>query len=344
MAQWDNSAINTVRLSMMFNQVLNSKSLAIPIGASNRAVLRCLLGDMTAPPNLQSGKSATFERMTMTTGNAIEVKLMGTRGTYSGVTDGTTSRSASYTSDRFGSAKFEWTHYVVEEDIAVADIDQCKGSQAKTTSLLDEYTNFFAEKMRDTLASSVAGSAANSVTNMGGIFHAIDDSNVYGNIDRSDATNINYRSYTVNCSGTSGQAALTLSDIKLAQNTVRDKGGSAKYAFCDLATYGLVEKLVETLGAQGFAYVNPGETAVYGAPSFSYNGTYFVFDSNCPPNRIAIVSPEWWTVYLNSDNFRSGQLTRNTGTKSSYVYFNDYYAALVCKNPAANAKIKNVYL
>jgi hypothetical protein len=284
-----------------------------------------------------------FERLERISGNQIEVKLLGALDSISTVADGSAeiaTATPAYTSNMFGSATFDLTHYAQTKGVPSSEYNRIQGKEAKTLKYVDDVFNQLMLSLENTIGTAINGTAAPARTTLGSWVYAVSDGvstgetgyAVYG-LDRSDAGNIDYRSY-VNI--TTGD--LTLSKIRLVKNQNRIHGGKNQLGVCETSVYTKLQSLVE-------AYTvieSDADWQQFGGEYTQYGKTRFVLDQRSPTQTMGILDPESFVFYQNMINFTEAGFIRAPHLVAGYVLPWECWTQLICVQPSRNGKLTGI--
>src|SRR5947199_5780584 len=157
---WTGTSLNNNVLAQVFNQLYNTK--AIEMVRKENGLLYAILGKSWRDANPKTG--VKFERMEKITGNSIEVKLLGVLDTISTVADGSAelaTQTPTYTSNMFGSATFDLTHYAQTKGIPSSEYNRIQGKEAKTLKYVDDVFNQVMLSLEKTIGDGINSTATN---------------------------------------------------------------------------------------------------------------------------------------------------------------------------------------
>ncbi len=274
MALYDSSGINNNVIASVFNK-LYSQKFVNTIRRRN-STLYAILGkqEIGQTPGLES-----FEGLVNSEGNNIEVRVMGklrSVPTVANATAAIATATLSYDADVFGAMTFDYTHFADTLPIPTNDLLKIRGNMTKTASYIDDLFNHVVFSLEATLGNAITAVPTGTFTaalfttgtrtTMVSLFNAISDgtstystTNVnyfypatdsfmgrwYGNIDRNDSTNAQFRSavYGGTSEASAGAGQLTLSKLYTLMNRQIALGGNPTIAISDALVHGYIQAL-----------------------------------------------------------------------------------------------------
>lgn len=346
MALWAGTAINTNETAMVFNKLANKKAIAMV--RDKNAFTYAVLGKEETGST--PGSSTGFQRLKQTTGKDVEVKLLGELATPATAADSTQVDAATVTwnDNMFGAAVFPYAHYSNVFPIPESELDRFRGDELKTLNYLDEFFDYamlsyenvwgtafgksssLAEPSRTVLGSYVFAIAGN---NTGAVDWA-NNGSTYGTINRADSANVDFRG---NYYGAQGD--LTLPKIRTAKNACVVKGYKPSFAVAAETVYGKVEQLVEAYSQVTY----DKQWSEFGGEYVRYAGMAFALDPYAASGQLAIMTPETWLLYMNSNQpFTSTGVVKDVTKIATYVLHTTFWMQLVCKAPCGNAILTGI--
>lgn len=349
MALYDDSTINTTKLAMAFNRIVNRK--AIPVCAKDNSLLWMLLGMkdpyelsevFDAPGVPASARRPSIARVNVISGLEHEVRFFGNPDTVSAVTDGADEIAAhtpTTNPNKFGAGTAKLTHLQKTFDILVSDVEKLAGKELKGRSYLDEEADSWMQAYADALGTGVHSANNQNDGTVGGWRYAISDGTeagleTYLGIDRADATNVNFQSIV---NGTIG--AIALADLRDLKYELRSRGSRTDMAICNWETYADIAALLE---ANERIIRDESHWTNYGAEWFVYANTRYVMDGYAPTAQLAMIDTRDWEVIFRQRGFNISDMKRNPGTKSSYYCITDFWFGLICKNTKRQGKLTGI--
>ena len=338
---WTGTTLNNNVLAQVFNQLYNTK--AIEMVRKENGLLYAILGKSWRDANPKMG--VKFERLEKITGNQIEVKLLGVLDTISTVADGSAelaTQTPTYTSNMFGSATFDLTHYAQTKGIPSSEYNRIQGKEAKTLKYVDDVFNQVMLSLEKTIGDGINGTASNAPdrTHLGSWVYAVSDGvssgetgyATYG-LDRSDSGNIDYRgTVTINTGD------LTLGKIRALKNTIRTKGGKNQLGVAETSVFTKLQMLVEA-----YTEIESNEDwAQFGGEYVQYGKTRYVLDQRAPTQVLGILDPESFVFYQNMINFTEAGFIRAPHLVAGYVLPWECWCQLICVQPSRNGKLTGI--
>ncbi|MBS1721399.1 MAG: hypothetical protein JSS66_00160 [Armatimonadetes bacterium] len=339
MARYDNSTINNDALAMAFNEYVTRT--ALPIAARRYGFVSGVLGAEADIFKRGDSSWAGMERIQTISGNKYEFMLEPARATYASTVQGSSELAALTASmpNQHGANEFGLTLIPINEHIPNSRLQRLQGPNLKGAPYVDQMFEKIRRNWIYTLAAGFSSNNNQSDSAIGGWNYAIASGNVYGNVDRSDSTNADYRGVTASVSG----AALTLADIDSLRINVMANGGLPTFAVCNAAVMKIVYNLVRTAGGHNLVqYENGGDRFLYSAPYFSYAGIAFLLDEQAPSQTLGVFTPDTWSVVVNEGGFNVNGIMDNPGTVHGSLFRASCYAGLFCKIPGHNGKIYDI--
>ena len=338
---WTGTTLNNNVLAQVFNQLFNTK--AIEMVRHENGLLYAILGKSWRDANPKFPVS--FERLERISGNQIEVKLLGALDTISTVADGSAEIATStpaYTSNMFGAATFDLTHYAQTKGIPSSEYNRIQGKEAKTLKYVDDVFNQIMLSLENTIGNAINASSpsAPSRTNLLSWIWAVSDGTssgessyaVYG-LDRSDSGNADYRAYV---NPTTGD--LTLNKIRIVKNNVRTKGGKNQLAIAETSVFTKLQMLLEA-----YTTITSDEDWVdFGGEYVKYGKTRYILDQRSPTQTLGIIDPESWVWYQNMINFTEAGFIRAPHLVAGYVLPWECWCQLICLQPSRNGKLTGI--
>lgn len=344
MAIWDDGGINSNETSFVFNRLYDKKSTAIV--RKKKGFLYAALGK----PNIGKGdKVPPFERQRNITGNKIEVRLLGELDTPVALARANQLDDVTLTwnSDARGGSQFGVSQWPWTKPIVRSEIDRFRGDEAKTLSYLDEIFEevmLSFEKAWSTALNQVGSINYNaSESALGSYLYAImgidgawtTNPDTYGDLNRQDSGNSDYRGYYLGSAGT-----LTLPKIFTAKLAIEDYGGNATAGFASSGVYSKINQLLENQ-----VYVTYSEEWNQFSGSYlKYNGTVFCYDPDTPSGYLSLITPESWRLYKRDDApFTEAGLVPAFWKKGQpYVLPVNVWMQMICRHPAQNGILAGI--
>ena len=339
MALWNGTTLNNNVLAQVFNQLFNTK--AIEMVRHENGLLYAILGKSWRDSNPNVGTQ--FERLERISGNQIEVKLLGALDTISTVADGSAELASStpaYTSNMFGSATFDLTHYAQTKGVPSSEYNRIMGKEAKTVKYVDDVFNQVLLSLENQIGNDLGGSNAPARTTLGGWQYAVSDGvssgessySSYG-LARSDSANVDFRSYVNPNTGD-----LTLGKIRYVKNQNRVHGGKNQIGLAEISVFTKIQQLVE-------AYTvieSNSDWAEFGGEYVQYGKTRYIMDQRGPTGVMGILDPESWVFYQNMINFTEAGFIRAPHLVAGYVLPWECWCQLICLQPSRNGKLTGI--
>jgi len=334
MALWNGTAINTNETAMVFNQLANAKTVAMI--TKRNALLHAFLGD----GDTSDGLYIRAQKNVKVTGKRLEVRLRGKNATPAYVADGsaelaTVNYASTYDSTIFGAAEFDIAHGTLPYAIPASELMRFAGKEAKTASYLDEIFNYLMDGWENLLGNDLNGTSAPARTKFGGWQYAIDDSNTYGTIDRSDSANADFRGIVKASTGTP-----TVAKIQAAKNEAKTNRGKVQTGVASLVNYNYIQQQ-----AQSFQQVIYNrDKAEFGSDSFVVAGVEFILDQRLGDTVIGLFDPETWLFW--KDNSKQKPMTsgiyENPNLVDGYSMNTKLWIQNICIKPNSNVKFTGV--
>lgn len=329
MALWAGSNFNSNESAMVVNQVATVKS--IPMVVKLNATLYEFLGK----DDKQNPRVAGIKKSMKITGKNVEVRLMGKLATPTFISDGSSeiaSATPTYTSDIFGAAEFALSHSYYLHAIPASELERYKGEEAKTRDYLGEIYDHIMYGYENTLGGSshFQSTTAPSRTVFGGWQAAVDDSNTYGTIDRSDSANADFRGIVAATFGDT-----TLPKIQAQQNAARANNGNPSICPTGTTLFSKIQNLV-----QPYTIVQYNDTtAKFGAPNVEFAGLKFILDQRVTSGVIGLLDGDYWMLIQNTEPFTNSGVVHDFTKADTYVMHTKLWMQNICMKPNTNVKI-----
>lgn len=330
MALWAGMTINTNESATVFNKVANLK--AIPMVVKKNFTIKAMLG-RSEVKHTPLGPAAAFKRLMGTdsvTGRKVEVTLLGKLPTPTTVSDGSSevaTATLNYTSDYWGAAEFDMFHYSYKHPVPGSEFVRFRGDELKTVNYLSKVQDLIANAYEKVWGTALWTSAAPSRTVFGGIPYAINDSNTYGLVDRSDSGNADFRGIVNAALGNT-----TIPGLRLHQNQAIANGGSPDVAITGTTLYTKIQGLVDA-----YTFVeNDEEWNSFGGDYFKVGKIRYGLDSYCPSGAIALLTSSTWQMRLAEDPFSPTGLVYDPSRVSSWVIPTERWGQVICECPSHN--------
>ncbi|HMS54211.1 MAG TPA: hypothetical protein PKA27_02325, partial [Fimbriimonadaceae bacterium] len=268
MALWAGTTINSNETAQAFNRLFQRKSIELP--RRKQGILFAVLGETEEHSTPEAGNG--WKRMyNHTSGNKIEVKLLGKTPSPSTVSDANQINTATltFTTDYWGAAEFSLAHYAYTHPIPHSELDRFAGNEAKTEDYLQDVFDLVMLGYQVQWGTAMNTSAAPSRTVLGGYPYAINDSNSYGTIDRSDSGNADYRGLVNSSFGD-----ITIPKLDYEIGRVIINGGDASYANCGLSVWSKIKTILQNYSTVTY----DKDWAKFGGKWVQYAGTRFTLD------------------------------------------------------------------
>lgn len=330
-----------------FNDVYNAK--CIDVVRVRNGLLYGIIGKPLVGEKANGMPPAfRFDRMDSVSGYAKEIRFLGAYGNVmSPVTNGsaelaTVDISSTYDSSLMGSVMVQLTHFPYKHGVPESEIRKCADSEAKTASLVAEYSQFMIGKWEHTLGTGLASTNEQSNSNLGGWQYPVSDGvssgetgfATYFGIDRSDSDNANFRA-TVN----TNPGDLTVSTLDKGISVCRLNGGYPDVAPCNIDVYVKVKALIEQ-----FTTVNyDANWSKFGGDWVQLGGTKFLLDAYTPSGVLGLLDTSTFIFSMNEQGFETG-FTEAPWTQAGYLLAVNSWVGFFCKNPKANYKFTNIPL
>jgi hypothetical protein len=324
MSLWDSLNLKTTDDAMIFNQLYNTKAMALM--SRSRPLLYAGLGIMT-PAATPLGET-TFKKLTKVTGNKVEIKVMGKTVTPKYLATPADELAAvdfagTYANDYWGAMEFALAHLAYTHPLPDSEIDRIGGDEAKTNSFYDETFQLLVEswlKMYGTEFHAAQAPARNAI---GGWPWALSDGieaagayKLYGLLDRSVAGNEDSQAYVLDCSG-----SFTMKKFRKMRNRIKRNGGTAKLAVVNEDGYTEIETMLD-----GYAIItadNGNEWRRFDGEWVQFGRVKFALDADCPASQVGLFDTDYVAVWANKSPFtRSGVMPmqhRLVGTSSCFI-------------------------
>jgi hypothetical protein len=372
MALYDSTGINNNVIASVFNK-LYSQKFVNTIRRRN-STLYAILGkqEIGQTPGLES-----FEGLVNSEGNNIEVRVMGklrTVPTVANATAAIATATLSYDADVFGAMTFDYTHFADTLPIPTNDLLKIRGNMTKTASYIDDLFNHVVFSLESTLGNAITAVPAGTFTaalfttgtrtTMVSLFNAISDgtstfstTNVnyfypatdsfmgrwYGNIDRNDSTNAQFRSavYGGTSEASAGAGQLTLSKLYTLMNRQIALGGNPTIAISDALVHGYIQAL--TASAAQVIYETDTEFNTFGGRYLNAFGMKFLLEqrlgnqagtvqNSC--GTLFLLDPTYWKMYRSDQNLSTAGVVVDPSRVASSVLPYQCLTQLVCLDPA----------
>lgn len=330
MPLWSNSTLNTNALASAISkwESLN----AFPMVVKRNGLLYQMMrkGNLPLAPG-----SPKIDRSDQITGNDLVVRLLGKLQAYTPVPDSeqTDVFPLSRVADRFGAARFDWAHFVHIEPLVWSEWRLIRGDEARTISWLEDVLKVLTLSWENDLGNGINSTDPPSRTKIGGWRYAVDDGAlyaVYGTIDRADAANADYRSYTETI------GSLTIEKVQRLINSARVRGGSPDVGVCGQVPY---EKLQGEL--RGYHTYMHDEWNKFRNTAIGFDSVMFTLDQRCGNGDLLIADSTTWRLYEDpvSDKIVMDTYDRK-GTPKAIK--DERAVQFICKGPSWNAKGKGI--
>lgn len=349
MAYGDNSTINTNRLTQAFNRILQANS-PLDIVSKQSPFVAATLGSRSIDKKLTYA-TPNFSGLEKLSGNQLESVMMGQlRGI--GTAANGSAEIGSITPALYApfvSQVWTVTHYTDAAFVGMSEVQATKDSDIqKVGRALDNHAKYIAASYADQIGQDVHQTSSNNVQSdqyLGSWVYAVDDTNVYGTIDRSATGNAVFKGNVY-----SNVGSLTLVQLDTAIDKIREKGKA------DFGCFGTPEWTIfkTLLRSNQLPIINNGETAQkYGQASIVYQGVTFAQDPYTPGGYCGIFTTDTWKwgaqVFKQTVNgagtelmISSADFVRAQAVKAAYEAQTDLFCAFVCEQPNANAKITGI--
>lgn len=330
MALWAGSAINTNETAKVFNKLAEMKSL--PMIVKFNGLLYAMTGkDMQGLNSTENG----WMRSSSITGKNVEIPLLGVLAAPAGIADAsqTSARTVTYGSADYGAAEFPIAHYGYVQGIPDSELMRFQGKEAKTLDYLQERYDYIMWSYEDVFGTALNTSAAPSRTVLGGWNYAVDASNTYGTIDRSDAANSDFRG-VVNASF----GDLTLPKLQAAKNQLRKNKGDPKVFVAGETLYNKVQTQV-----QNYTIINnySPDKAQFGSDNWVFAGMTGIYEQRAVAGQFGLLDPKWWMLIQNDQPFTSTGVVRDITLQASHVIHTTVWIQDICQKPNANFRGDN---
>lgn len=377
MALYDSTGINNNVIASVFNK-LYSQKFVNTIRRKN-GTLYAILGkeETGSTPGLES-----FEGLVESSGNNIEARVMGRLRSVPTVASNSAAIGTvtlSYDADVFGAMTWDFTHFADTLPIPTNDLLKIRGNEMKTANYIDDLFQHVVFSLEQTIGNQITAVPTGTFvtalfttgtkTTMVSLFNAISDgtstfstTNVnyyypatdsfmgrfYGNIDRADATNAQFRSvvYGGTSEASAGTGQLTLSKIYATQNRIISNGGMPKIAIADPLVFGYVQAL--TASAAQVIYNEDSQWNAFGGVHLSAFGQRYVLDqrlgnqagtvqTSC--GALFMLDPTTWRMYRSDQNLSTAGVVVDPSRVAASVLPYQSLVQLVCVDPAKNGKM-----
>ncbi len=337
MALWAGTSLNTNALAKLFNHVHTSRSVAMVAKAT--PLLNSFMGRGEKDGNSAYNKQVGGWMKTKSiTGDKHEISLLGALDTPASIADGTaelTAASIAYNAAAHGAAEFILAHYGLVKGMPSSEYMRIRGSDAKTTSWAAEFYETLSLSYDDILSAELhenSTSAPPARSQFGSWVTAVDDGNTYGTIDRSDAANIDFRSYVTSA------GALTVPKVQASINKVRTNRGKTKVGVMGLTIFNGWQQLIQPYSQATYS----ASTAQWGSDHVMFAGVDWVLDPDCPDGLVGGFDPSEWLVINNDYPFTDGGLVKEPTLNAGYIMNTEIWIQNICKKPNSQWKMEDV--
>lgn len=340
MGLFNGSAINSPETAFMFNQMATTESLPI---WRRRC---CGVAVLTGKPLEGDEHEGQFSNNERVDGRKVEVTINGTPRTLTGVADGAAERATANLVgvDGYGAMEFDIAHLKDILPIEESKVARYDGADTKKlSSFYDEMFKLAMASVEDTLEQMLFATGAGkgpSRTVVGSLNHAISDGvsagetdyASYGTIDRTDAANIDFRSYVAQV------PTLSLDDIGLASAFVSTRKGMTRAALAGMAVYQRVRALCEgMLDAE-----MDGDFIDFSGAKFRYAGITFMLGAYVTPQTLFGLDPDGFhTAQSNQPMTREG-IVRDPSRVATYVMHYGPWFQFICKQINTQWKLTGI--
>ncbi len=337
---WYDSTINTNALSGMFNQLYSKE--AINIVRKKNGLAYSILGKKEAGSNPY--EKATWERLNTISGYQIEFrdrgKLLAGLATVADGSAEVATNTPDYVGNRYGAMLFDLTHYVENLAVPRSEMDRIKGNEAKTVSWIqDQFTDVMLTIEKE-IGTQINSANAPARTQLGGWPWAASDGvtsgetafSEYGNIDRSQSSNIDFRGQVVSSS------TFDLNKLSQLRNLIIVAGGTPDVAIAAATVYNIAEAALTP-----YTIIDSySDLMEFGSLYFRFRGMNFMLDKYAPASTLGVLDSSSWVFYLNESDFVAQGLTPRLDLVAAYGMQFNMWIGFLCKNPQYNGKLVNI--
>lgn len=344
MALWDNTGIKTVDDAFIFNQLWNTKSLALM--ARVRPLLTAALGEMT-PAQTPLG-STSFKRLKKVTGNKIEARFLGKTATPGYLATPAAELTpidfaSAYANDYWGSQTFDLAFMHYTHPIPQSEIDRIGGKEAKTEDYLDEINQLLVQSWLKKYGTEFHAAQAPARGAIGGWQWAVSDGveaagayALYGTIDRSAAGNGDFQSYVLDAAG-----SFSPKKHRKVRNRISKNTATARLAVVDEDGYTEVETMLD-----GYTVINQDNGNLWR----SFEGEYvqlgrvkFALDADAPANTIGYFDPDFIGVWCKDAPFTQKGIQEIDTLPAGYGVKTKAWIQMIFQKPSACGKVNNAF-
>lgn len=334
MALWDNSVLNTVKLSGAFNQMLTDKVIN-NVSMQNGFLFAMTGGKHPAMPPA----SFNFKKHDKTSGVAVEWSMLGETEAPAVIADGAAEVALvtpAYVDTSWGNATLSIPQLKKDFYVTRSDEERIKGSEKKTVT---QYERVAQKAMTSWQRALNVDFATNDATGIVGIPWAVDDANVYATIDRADNANIQFRAKVLDLGGVQVQPH----DLTDMFNEAALEGGQPSVAFAGLALFNSLQRSVTSINQNAYNSVWDKFMGVH----VKIGNMVLVLDKDLDANTIIGMDPSTW-VPIFGNGSGSAPFSSNVKTadqcphlEASGMVRTYSFIQLACLEPRKNFKIKN---
>lgn len=317
---------------MVFNQLATTKAVAMV--TKNNGLFNAMTG--SNDPDVLFKRA---QKQVRVNGKQIEVTLRGKNASPSYITDGAQELAvwdwaSQYDGSIFGASVFDIAHLAYGLPVPASEMDRFQGKELKTLDYLDELFGYVMDGYENLIGNDLNGSSAPARNKIGAWAYAVDASNTYGTIDRSDAGNADFRSIV-----DAGLGSITLPKIQSAKNRVKKNRGKIAVGVADETVFTAIQQIANSYTVA----IQAGNTAEVGNDNIILSKVEWVLDHRCPSGTIGMFTPETWIYWMNKKMPLTRQgLWYNGQLKDAYTLNTAMWAQFLCLDPGRNYKATGV--
>lgn len=345
MAIWAGTTYNNTLLASATSQLHKSGMLQEQF-INRNAFLRVLLDYQKDKLGANVGTYA-FNHFKEARGKEIKVRIGGKDNQGAVLARGGAEIASSTPSifDGFGAAAVRTAIYQKKQYIPGSEIEEIRGKEAETKSLVEEYLMTLTEGEINWLAAQIISANLPSASAVGGIRSMVSDGltalerggsgpdeSAYNNylLTRNDADNAFWRSLVKPIGST-----LTLALLSGAQVEGERRGGKLSLGVANETHFGVLKQLVEAL-----THVTYDENMTkLGARYVHYSGTTFVPEALGSSTELFLLDPASFSLYRDKTTVPTGGLEEDPSRENAYFMKLRTYFQFVCDRPRSNVKV-----
>ena len=350
MAIWTGATYNNTLIASATSQLHRSGQIIEQI-RKRYPLLNVLMGE-AMPDGTRLG-GLQFRRVKYTGGKEIKIRLLGSDLQPSVLSRGSNELSASTPAafNGIAAATVRTTPYQRKQYISGSEIEEIRGKESETESLLQDYVKAWTVGFMEKLSTDICSTNLPSATAVGGIQAMVSDGLTAAQrdayVDAAESNESAYAQYLVDRSDSDNAFArsgyylagstLDLDDLSTIQVNHEAAGGVAKICAMGPTAYSTIKRSVEALTAVTY----DEEMTKLGARFVIYSGMTLVPEQRLPANRAFLLDPDTFTLYLNEigNGFNPGGLVEDSSRENAYFMKFRAYVQFVCDRPASNAKV-----